>query len=357
MRGPRRPATKTKTTRRRSTARTRRHCVNLALQGGGAHGAFTWGVLDRLLEDASLEIEGVSATSAGALNAAVMAHGLRVGGRSGARAALKAFWRRVSEVGTFNPLQETPFDAMARAWGVEGMSSVMSNVFSRIFSPYQLNPLDWNPLRIILNEQIDFDALRTHCDTKLFISTTNVRSGKNRIFQHHELSADVLLASACIPFLFQAVEIDGEAYWDGGYMGNPAIYPLIYHCASPDVMIVQINPIARDDVPQTASEILDRVNEISFNATLMREMRAIAFVSKLIDQGRLDNKAYKRLNLHLIQDELAMSDHSAASKLSPDPAFVTKLHDTGWSAADRWLADHLKDVGKRSSIDITEQFL
>ncbi|MEM7225164.1 MAG: patatin-like phospholipase family protein [Pseudomonadota bacterium] len=331
--------------------------LSLALQGGGAHGAFTWGVLERLSEEPTLKIEGISATSAGAMNAAVFAQGMTDGGPAGARAALAHFWERVAEVGQLSPIRRHPFDWVGEAWGLEPFNYMMFNAMSRLFSPYQLNPFNWNPLREILEQQIDFERLARSCGVKLFISATNVRSGKNRVFHHNELSPEVLLASACLPFLFQAVEIDGEAYWDGGYMGNPAIYPLIYQCSTSDVAIVQINPVEREEVPTSAVEILDRVNEISFNSTLMREMRAIAFVTKLIDQGALKAKGYKRMNIHLIEDVEDMKDLGVASKLSPEPELLLKLRDLGRNAAERWLEAHLKDVGVRSSLDIADKFL
>ena len=332
--------------------------LNLALQGGGAHGAFTWGVLDRLLEDERLAIEGISGTSAGAMNAAVMADGLTRGGRAGARLGLEQFWTRVADLGRLNPLNGGPLDWLAKTWQIDPTLSYLAfDSLTRILSPYQFNPLNWHPLRDVLEQSIDFQSLSCCTAVKLFISATNVRSGKNRIFHCGELSADVLLASACLPFLFQAVEIEGEAYWDGGYMGNPAIYPLIYECDTKDIAIVQVNPISRSDIPKTAAEILDRVNEISFNSTLMREMRAIAFVTKLIDSKTLDDKLYKRMNLHLIESESEMRRFGVASKLDTNMDFLLKLRDLGRAAADSWLSINFDKIGKMSSIDIVERFL
>ncbi len=332
--------------------------LNLALQGGGAHGAFTWGVLDRLLEEERLEIDGISGTSAGAMNAAVLAEGYCKGGREGARAALGDFWERVGHLGSLNPLQGGPIDWMNDVWKIDpAPSDLLFDTISRVLSPYQFNPLNWNPLRTLLEDAIDFKTLAGYDGIKLFISATNVRSGKNRVFEHAELSADVLLASACLPFLFQAVEIDGEPYWDGGYMGNPAIYPLIYNCASRDIAIVQINPLTRDELPRTAPEILDRINEISFNSTLVREMRAIAFVSRLIDEQALDSTKYKRLNIHIVEAEDEMDDLGVASKMNARPDFLQRLHRIGRGAAERWLAESFDAVGERSSIDIVDRFL
>ena len=332
--------------------------VNLALQGGGAHGAFTWGALDRLLEDPRLVIEGISGTSAGAINGAVLAQGYAKGGRAGARAALDRFWDQVSQTGRFSPLGRTPLDWLSKVWGQGSSPSfLLFDMLTRFLSPYQLNPLNWHPLREILEAAIDFEALKDPSGVKLFISATNVRSGKNRIFCHDEVSVDVLLASACLPFVFQAVEIDGEPYWDGGYMGNPAIYPLIYRCAAPDIVIIQVNPLTREALPKTAPEILDRVNEISFNSTLLREMRAIAFVTKLIDEGALNPKDYKRLNVHMIEAQDEMSRLGVESKLNTSRDFLDGLRETGRRAANDWLDAHFDDIGERPSIDIGAMFL
>jgi NTE family protein len=232
--------------------------INLALQGGGSHGAFAWGVLDRLLEDNCIDFDGISATSVGAVNATVLAYGLAVGGRAGARHALAHIWRRVA-----SPLQPTLFDRLTGNQSLETSPAfVQFDIMTRLFSPYQLNPFNINPLRSILCDTVDFDAIRNaHCPIKLFLSATNVRTGKIRVFDNDEIGPDAVLASACLPFLFQAIEIDGEHYWDGGYMGNPAIFPLIYNCDSRDVVIVHINPIERPDVPKTPGEILNRITK------------------------------------------------------------------------------------------------
>src|SRR5215471_3222962 len=279
--------------------------VSLALQGGSAHGAFTWGVLDRLLEEPQIEVEGVSATSAGAMNAAVMAHGLTTGGRKGAREALEEFWLGVARV-------SAPLGALQ-----------LFELVPRFLSPYQLNPFNYNPLSHLIQQVIDFERLRENSAIKLFLSATNVRTGKIKVFTDKEITADCVLASACLPFLYQAVEIDGEYYWDGGYMGNPALFPLIYSCQSRDVLIVHINPIERPDRPTSAREIMDRVNEISFNSSLMREMRAIAFVTKLIDDGKFNGDA-KRVLIHSVCADDVMRGLGAAS----DGARI--LHLYGW---------------------------
>jgi NTE family protein len=261
--------------------------VNLALQGGGAHGAFTWGVLDRLLEDERIVLDGVSATSAGAMNGAALIYGLADGGRDGARELLRRFWQRISESARYTIFQPTPFDRMFGKHDLDHSPAYQAFDFmTRLLSPYQLNPTDANPLRDLLVELIDFERLQHVTTVKLYVCATNARTGKIRVFQPEEICADVLLASSCLPALFRAVEIDGEAYWDGGYMGNPAMFPLLYGCKASDIVLVEINPIRIDEVPTTARAIMDRVNDISFNATMMREMRTIAFVTQLFDLGR-----------------------------------------------------------------------
>jgi NTE family protein len=331
--------------------------INLALQGGGAHGAFAWGVLDRLLEEDDLEFEGISATSAGAMNATVCAYGLTVGGRSGARAALTDFWSRVARVARFSPLQPSPFDRLTHNHGLQYSPAFLwMDLLTRMTSPYQFNPWGYNPLRDVLEATVDFDLLRTKSTVKLFLSATNVRSCKVRVFQCADVSVDAVLASACLPFMFQAVEIDGEAYWDGGYMGNPAIFPLIYNCDSQDVVVVHINPINRPDVPTTATDIMNRINEISFNSSLMREMRAIAFVSKLIDDGKLDGSEMKRMRMHSIEAEDVMQGLGVASKLNADWEFLTHLRDIGRRRTDSWLQVNRDRIGVDSSIDLAAAY-
>lgn len=332
--------------------------VNLALQGGGAHGAFAWGVLDRLLEEDRLAFEGVSATSAGAMNAAVLAYGLTLGGREGAKRALAGFWRRIARSSTLSPLQPSVFDRITHNHALDASPGfVIFDLVTRLLSPYQFNPLNFNPLRRVLEDCVDFEVLRQRSALKLFISATNVRSGKIRIFRNEELSADAVLASACLPFLFQATQIDGEAYWDGGYMGNPAIYPLIYGCETRDVVVVHINPIERPEVPRTAPEILNRMNEISFNSSLMREMRAIEFAIRLIDEGRVVDNRLKRMKIHSIEADEVMRGLGVESKLHPDWGFLQELHAVGRETADAWLAAHFDAIGTDSSVDIRARFL
>jgi len=332
--------------------------VNLALQGGGAHGAFAWGVLDRLLDEQTIDFEGVSACSAGAMNAVVMASGLAEGGRAGAKAALENFWRRISHSAIFSPLQPTVFDRVAHNHALEGSPAfVVFDLLTRLLSPYEFNPLNHNPLRDVIAASVDFDRLKGSGPIKLFLSATNVCTGKVKIFKNDEITVDAVLASACLPFMFQAVEIAGSHYWDGGYMGNPAIYPLIYNCDSADVVIVHINPISRPGVPRTAREIMNRINEISFNSSLMREMRAIAFVTKLIDEARIEDASLKRMRIHAIAADDFMRGLSVSSKLNPDWEFLTHLRDVGRDYAECWLSDGFKKVNIESSIDIQDTYL
>jgi NTE family protein len=332
--------------------------VNLALQGGGAHGAFTWGVLDKLLEDGRLAVDGISATSAGAINAALVAQGLASGGPEAAREQLHLFWRRISEAGTsalplLRWLQNFAW-GWNRDWSPEHL---LFDLASRVWSPYQFNPLGLNPLRDLLIETIDVERIHACDSVKLFVSATNVETGKIRVFDHREVTVDAILASACLPQLFHAVEIEGEHYWDGGYMGNPALYPLIYHCDCQDVVIVRINPIVRRGVPQTARDIVNRLNEITFNSSLMRELRAIAFVTRLIDEGKVKDNSMKRMLIHMIQADGRMAEFGVASKMNPDWRFLTHLRDLGRESAARWIDGTLGCLGVESTVDIRAEFL
>src|SRR5262245_49023472 len=327
--------------------------INLALQGGGAHGAFAWGVLDKLLEDGRIGIEGISATSAGAMNAAVLAYGYAEGGNDGARAALDGFWRRIAQAACASPLQPSLLDRLTHNHGLYFNPAFHTLDFlARVFSPYQFNPLNFNPLQLVLEQSVDFERLRASSPIKLFLSATNVRSGKVRVFKTAEITPDAVMASACLPFLFQAVEIDGEAYWDGGFMGNPALFPLIYECSSCDVVVVHINPLARPDVPKTATEILNRVNEISFNSSLMREMRAVAFVTRLIDEGQVAPGTMKRMLIHSIAADDFMQGLGVNSKLNADWEFLTHLRDVGRAEAAAWLEANFQHLTRQSTTDL-----
>jgi len=333
--------------------------INLALQGGGAHGAFTWGVLDRLLDEKNLAFEGLSATSAGAMNAAVFAYGLAVNGREGARKALTGYWKRVSDAAKLGLLQPTPIDRM-----VGDHKLTWSPIFSlmgfmtRVLSPYEFNPADYNPLRDVVEQSIDFDVLkRPDCPVKLFLSATNVRTGKVKVFSGTEISVSAVMASACLPTMFHAVEIDGEAYWDGGYMGNPALFPLIYNCKSTDIVIVHINPLFRKEVPRAAGDILNRINEISFNSSLMREMRAVSFVTKLVTQNRIVDEELPHVLIHSIADDEFMGGLSSTSKYNADWDFLTFLRDQGRKCAEDWLENNFVKLGVESSVDIHMMYL
>ena len=346
--------------RHEDMAETGRRVINLALQGGGAHGAFTWGVLDRLLEDDNIGIEGISGTSAGAINAAVLAQGHLKGGAAGARAELDRFWHRISEIGLISPIHRGWLERAVGSWNIdESPSAIWVNQLSQLVSPYQLNPLNLSPLRDLLASMLDWTSLTGADAIKLFIAATNVRTGKVRIFDRHELNLDALLASACLPQVFQAVVIEGEAYWDGGYMGNPSLWPLIYHCASRDVVLVQINPLTRDGVPRTAAEITNRLNEITFNASLMSEMRAIAFVARLIaaDGKHPEVARLKHMLIHMIEAEAAMESLGVASKMNTDLDFLLYLKALGRRTAGRWLEQNFAALDRYSSIDIRKVFL
>jgi NTE family protein len=335
--------------------------INLALQGGGAHGAFTWGVLDRLLEDERIEIESLSGTSAGAMNAAVLTDGYEKGGTAGARRALDAFWERISEFSAFSPVRSNPFDKWFGNWNLDKSPAAMWwDMLGRMFSPYDLNPFNLDPLRDVLAESLDFAALSACERIKLFISATNVRTGKIRVFEKHEVTIEALLASACLPTVFQAVEIDGEPYWDGGYMGNPAIWPMIYGSVSADVVIVQINPLVREGTPRSAAEIADRLNEITFNSALRGEMRAIAFVQQLINSDHVHGPGLDRLkkvHVHMIGDPGRMESLGSASKFNADFEFLLALKEIGRVRTGDWIETTFDALGQRSSIDIREMFL
>ncbi len=312
-------------------------------------------MLDRLLEDETLAFAGISGTSAGALNAAVMASGFAHGGRAGARAALTAFWHDVSRASS--PFSPADAAAATSTFGLDRLPGVQwLRSYWRSFSPYEFNPLNLNPLRELLTRHVDVPALQGGA-MRLFIAATSVHTGQARVFSGNEVSIDALLASACLPNLFQAVQIDGEPYWDGGYTGNPALFPLIYDTEALDLLLVKINPLVRLGTPKRNDDIIDRLSEITFNASLIGEMRAIAFVGRLVREGRLDAGRYKALRLHMVADDAGLAPFNAASKLNSDRAFLERLFGFGRAAADRWLAAHRADVGVRGSLDIEAEFL
>lgn len=335
--------------------------LNLALQGGGSHGALTWGVLDALLEDGQFLIDGVSGTSAGAMNAVALAHGFAQAAREHkdpleahragcelARATLARLWEGVGTLGSLT-------------WGIPlpGAGPLLG-MMSHWLSPYQTNPLDINPLRRVLEREVDFEALasarvpQSTTVPQVFVCATNVRTGRGEIFTGKRLSADAVMASACLPLLFKAVEIDGEHYWDGGYSGNPALHPLIYKTDCADVLLVQINPIEHRDLPDTAQEIMERMNEVTFNASLLGELRAIDFVRRLLAEGKLDARRYKSVRMHRIDGGAVLEPFGAASKLRADLAFVRRLFDLGRAAGQDWLQAHRADVGVRTTVNIAD---
>ena len=327
--------------------------INLALQGGGAHGAYTWGVLDRLLESERIEISAISGTSAGAMNAVVLADGLMVGGKTGARNALRQFWKAVNQAAAFSPMRRTPFDTLTGNWNLDFSAGYLFfDIFSRMASPYQLNPLNLNPLRDLLTGQVDFERVRSCDKLKLFISATNVRNGQVKVFERNRLTVDAVMASACLPQLFQAVNVNGEDYWDGGYAGNPVLYPFAYHSDSQDIVIVQINPLNCQETPRAARDILNRVNEITFNASLLHELRAIDFVARMLDEGSLDPERYRKMLVHIIADEKGFQNLNASSKMNTEWEFLDHLYNLGRRAADDWLEVNFKRLGKSSSVNV-----
>jgi NTE family protein len=325
--------------------------VDFALQGGGSHGAFTWGVLDRLIEEPWLRIEAISGTSAGAMNAVLVADGWMQGGAEGARAALDAYWRRVSHAAAFSPLQRSPLDRLMGRWTLDTSPAyVVMDLMARVLSPYDLNPLGFNPLRDILTDSINFGRL-ARAPIRLFITATNVRTGRGRIFRNAEITADVLLASACLPTMFQAIEIDDDPYWDGGYAGNPTLTPLVRESDAHDIILVQINPRERPDRPRTANEVLNRLNEISFNSPLMKELRMIALLRQVADPGHGEGARWAGMRTHRIMTD-TLAEFGASSKLNAEWEFVSLLKQEGRKSADVFLAAHGDDLGQRSTADL-----
>jgi NTE family protein len=327
--------------------------VDFALQGGGSHGAFAWGVLDRLLEEPRMQLDGVSGTSAGAMNAAVLTDGYGKGGAEGARLALENFWRSVSRAALMSPLQRTPLDILLGRWTLDNSPVFIAmDLAARMFSPYDMNPTAFNPLRDILIENVDFERL-TQSPIKLFITATNVRTGQGRIFRNASITPDVLLASACLPFMFQAVEIDGEAYWDGGFAGNPTITPLVRECNASDTILVQVNPIERATLPRSAREIINRVNEVSFNATLLKELRMMALLHQATNPGSREGALWAKMRIHRIATA-KMTDLGYSSKLNAEWDFLCFLRDEGRRSAEVFIKSHGRDLGVRSTLDINE---
>lgn len=333
--------------------------INLALQGGGAHGAFTWGVVDRFLQEDDIEIAGISGTSAGALNGAALKAGLVESGPEGARANLKWLWNQVSGIGDMRLAHW--MSALFPAPGLVSQSIEYSlpysigDAWTRMVSPYAYGPFYQNPLQRIADE-FHYEDVCADRGPAFFVSATNVRTGKIRVFSGDEINTDAILASACLPTIFQAVEIDGEEYWDGGYTGNPALFPLFEPELPSDIVIVNINPLERSQTPRDARDILNRINEISFNSSLLRELRAIHFVQRLIAEGRMPKGAMKEVRIHMVADDDLMTELSVASKLVPTPATLSALFEAGQNAAAGFLAQHRSALGKTSSVDLPAMY-
>jgi NTE family protein len=331
--------------------------INLALQGGGAHGAFTWGILDRLLEDERVEIRAISGTSAGAMNAVVLADGLEEGGREGARKALREFWTAISVAAMASPIRRGPVDVFMGYWNLDyNPSLLLVDIMQQITSPYQFNPWNINPLKDILERQVDFARLRKSDQLMVFVSATNVETGFIKVFQPNELTPDMLMASAAIPFVYQAVEIKGDAYWDGGYMGNPPLWPLFNVGGTDDIVVVQVNPIVRPETPRSARDIMNRVNEISFNSSLLAEFRAIEFVRRLHADGKVDPAKYRAILLHRIEAHGKLLPLGASSKVNAELAFLEFLFDIGREAGAKWLKNNWDKVGKEPTVDLAAMF-
>ncbi|MFK8249860.1 patatin-like phospholipase family protein [Ancylobacter terrae] len=326
--------------------------VDFALQGGGSHGAFTWGVLDRLLEESWLQLEGVSGTSAGAMNAAVLADGYAAGGPEGARAALERYWKHVAKAAQFSPFKRSPLDKLMGNWSLDSAPGYLfMDIMTRMFSPYQYNPFGSNALAPILAEQIDFGRLR-QSPVKVFITATNVRTGRPRVFRNHEITPEVLMASACLPTLFQAVEIDGEAYWDGGYSGNPTLAPLVNELKSDDTILIPINPLERPGTPKAPADILNRLNEVSFNAVAIKELYMMALLQRHLSQLPPGSEAceWARMRVHIVRNPI-MAELAASSKLNAEWDFLAMLKEEGRKAAQLFLDAHADDIGKASTVD------
>ncbi|MFG1320636.1 patatin-like phospholipase family protein [Xanthobacter autotrophicus] len=329
--------------------------VDFALQGGGSHGAFTWGVLDRLLEETWLDIEGVSGTSAGAMNAAVLADGYAAGGRQGAQQALESYWRHVSEAARFSPFKRSPLDKMFGRWSLDSAPGFLfMDIMTRMFSPYQYNPMGGNALAPILAKEINFERLRSS-PIKVFITATNVRTGRPRVFRNADITPEVLMASACLPTLFQAVEIDGEPYWDGGYSGNPTLAPLVSELTSDDTILVPINPLERPGTPKTPSEILNRLNEVSFNSVAVKELYMMAMLQRHASELSGDTEAcnWARMRVHIVRNPI-MATLGFSSKLNAEWDFLSMLKEEGRKAAQLFLDDHGHDIGKASTVNFDQ---
>lgn len=339
----------------KSSAAAKPKQIELALQGGGAHGAITWGVLDRLLEDERVNIAAISGTSAGAMNAVIVADGLAgKGGRKNAQKKLYDFWKAVSDAARFSPLQRTFWDRWVGNWNLDHSPAyLMMDYMSRTFSPYEINPLDINPLRQVVETMVDFDRVNSCEAMQVFVTATNVRTGTAHIFRQPDITAETLMASAALPFLYKAVEIKGEAYWDGGFTGNPALFPLVDDCHARDIVLVQVNPFYREEVPRSAREIINRLNEITFNASLLKELRAIMLLKEIIENENLEQESYRDMRIHRIHADKDVAGLSASSKLNAEWDYLVHLRDIGRKHAEKWLKENWDHVGEKSTFDLS----
>jgi len=325
--------------------------VSLALQGGGTHGAFAWGVIDYILEQESINIDAISGTSTGAVNALALTSGYAGGGREGARKQLQAFWKKASVAASLSPLQPTIVDRMmGNSKLMFSPSFVALDFITSIFSPYQFNLFDINPLKDIIDETVDFKAVRNSTTPKVFLSATNVKTGKSKVFQNGELSLDAALATTCLPFMFKTANVDGVGYWEGGFTGNPSLQPLVNECDTTDIIIIQTIPAFDADIPNKATDILDRAIDISFNSSLQLEIQGIELINSLLDKGQLQAKEFRKVNLHIIEASDIISTLGRASKLNADYAFVEYLRDLGRQVAEEWFSKNYENIGKKTTI-------
>lgn len=331
--------------------------VDIALQGGGSHGGFSWGVIDRLLELEDIEIVGITGTSAGAMNAVALAQGLTQNGPQGARDLLRRYWTNVRRASRVSPYKRTIWDRLRGTWSFENSPGFIMSQFARqLASPYQFNLMNINPLRDIVRGCFDFDVINSDAGPRVFLSATNVRTGRSKIFRQPDLSADTVMASACLPHVFKAVEIDGEAYWDGGYMGNPPLFPLVDETDALDTIFVQVNPFERSDIPTTPYEIENRLNEITFNASLMRDLRALGYLWEVIQHEGLDRAAYNDGHMHRIHATQAMSELRVSSKMNTEMEFLECLFELGRDTTEEWIKTTWSDVGKKTTWRAKEIF-
>jgi len=326
--------------------------VSLGLQGGGTYGAFTWGVLDRLLDEASFSFDSLSGSSSGAVNAVVLADGYALGGgRRGAQQALRRFWTTLGQLSSFSPLQPTMADRMAGRWTMERSPIYqLMEMAGAVIGPVMQLPVTLNPLRNLLQSMVNFERVRACEEMQLFIAATNVRTGTGRIFTRAELDPQKVIASACLPTVFAGVEIDGETYWDGSYVANPPLAPLLDRPAR-DLIVVQNNPIARSSLPRSLADISNRSNEIAFNISFVREMSMLKHLSAVPEEERGAGIRSAPTRLHMISGTDILTEYAMSSKFNSELAFLTHLHDCGVKAAEAWLQEHGADVGVRSTFD------